>query len=219
MCGSVSGPNDSVWSASGEFDPERAADHEADVAAGLAALLEPARERLGRVRAAAAVEQAHVRALGDPALQRVVVGDLDHVHARVAREQLRVVLEVVGVRRAAPSRPRPRSSARCGMLGAMGSDERERHFNLHTTPEVMAGRVRELRDRLALGLRVHADVLARGPRGRGRRGAGRRRLAHLAVAAGDARADRRHGGQLVQVAHPRRHQAPAGDPRPPDFNE
>ena len=41
-----------------QLDTERAPDHEADVAAALAALLEPPRERLRRVRAAPAVEQA-----------------------------------------------------------------------------------------------------------------------------------------------------------------
>ena len=47
-----------------ELGPERAADHEAHVAARLAALLEPVGERLGRVGAPAAVEQADPRAVG-----------------------------------------------------------------------------------------------------------------------------------------------------------
>jgi hypothetical protein len=82
-----------------ELGAERAADHEADIAPGLAAILEPAREGLGRIRAAAAIEQANPRAFGDPALERLVVGDLDYVDAGVTREELRVVLEIVEERR------------------------------------------------------------------------------------------------------------------------
>ncbi len=135
----MSGPRDSVWSAPAKSVPYGAADHERHLAAGLAALLQPAGERLGGVGAAARVEQAHVRALRDPARERRVVGAPRP--RRPGRSGTAAWRSGRGRRRraAAPGRPRPRSSARCGMLSAMDGDDRERHFNLHTTPEVMAG--------------------------------------------------------------------------------
>ena len=86
----------------------------------------------------------------------------------------------------------------------MDSDERERHFNLHTTPEVMAGvyanfaTVSHSDYEFTLTFsrvdhEVEADEVP-----------GVVVVARLAVPAGDARADRRHGGQLVQVAAPGR---------------
>jgi hypothetical protein len=78
---------------------ERASDHEADVAPALAALLDPVRERLRRERPPVGVQQAHERALGDATGDRVVVGHFDDIHPRVPRQQLRVVREIVGIRR------------------------------------------------------------------------------------------------------------------------
>src|SRR4051794_12522901 len=79
--------------------PERAADHEAHVAPGLPALLQPAGERLAVVGPAAVVEQRHVRALGDPPPERGVVGDLEQLHPGLPPQQAAIVLDVVGVRR------------------------------------------------------------------------------------------------------------------------
>src|SRR4051812_16425655 len=78
-----------------ELGPVRAADHEHDVAAALAALLQPAGEGLRRVLAPARVQQRDVGPLRDPALDLLVLADLDQGHARVPREQPLVVLDIV----------------------------------------------------------------------------------------------------------------------------
>ena len=78
-----------------ELGPERAADREADVAAGLAALLEPVRERLEvYVRPRQSSRQTYarsgIRRRAPPRLR-------PRSHRRgVAREELHVVSEIVG---------------------------------------------------------------------------------------------------------------------------
>ena len=64
--------------------------------------LEERREALGGQLAAAGVEQDDVGPLGDPALQRLVLADLDDLHARLAAQQLLVVVDVVDEGRAQP---------------------------------------------------------------------------------------------------------------------
>src|SRR4051794_33702987 len=115
---------------------ERAADHEADVAPGLPAALDPACERLGAVAAATRVEQADPGALRDPARDLLVLAQLDDLDARLARQQPLVVGEVVGVRRPRaadgqhrPLHERPRSTAsawpiRSIVLGCVPSRKR-----------------------------------------------------------------------------------------------
>jgi hypothetical protein len=94
-------------------DPERPADHEADVPARLPALLHERREALRLVCAAAAVEQADPRAFGDAPRERGVVAHLDLVDAGVPGEELRVVRDVVGVGRAQASHRQDRVAHRC----------------------------------------------------------------------------------------------------------
>ena len=97
----------------------------------------------------------------------------------------------------------------------MASDDRERHFNLHTTPEVMAGvyanfaTVSHSDYEFTLTFsRVDHEVDADEVPGVV--------VSRVSLSrAGDARADRRHGGQLVQVPDPGGHQAPPGDQRDP----
>src|SRR3954452_4508337 len=81
-----------------EVEPARSADHEAEVAARLAPLLQELAE-LDRVElAAVAREQAHDRALRDPPVDALVLAHLDQLEPCVAREHLLVVLDVVRVR-------------------------------------------------------------------------------------------------------------------------
>ena len=91
------------FSSPGDRGAERAADHEGEVAAGLAAALQPPRpgpprfERRAALVAAATTYARSGIAAGEPLL----LVDLDHLDARVARQQLLVVGDVVGERRAA----------------------------------------------------------------------------------------------------------------------
>src|SRR5688572_22030651 len=73
-----------------EVEPARAADHEAEVAALLPALLEPAAQ-LHRVELAAVGRQEdQVRALRDALRHALVLAHLEQLHARVPREELAV---------------------------------------------------------------------------------------------------------------------------------
>src|SRR3954464_3114604 len=81
-----------------EVEPARSADHEAEVAAGLAPLLEQLAE-LDRVELAAAPRaQANERSRRDPPVDALVLAHLDQLEPRVPGEHLLVVLDVVRVR-------------------------------------------------------------------------------------------------------------------------
>ena len=68
-----------------EVEAQRAADDEADVAAGLAAGLEEAAEAQRVELLALAVQQRDERALGDARREPLLLAHLDHLDARVAR--------------------------------------------------------------------------------------------------------------------------------------
>jgi hypothetical protein len=76
-----------------------AADHEAEVAPGLPALLHPAAEADRVERLAVRGQQNQKRALRDPALHLLLVAQLDELGPGMSGEQLLVVLDVVGERR------------------------------------------------------------------------------------------------------------------------
>jgi uncharacterized protein DUF3467 len=117
---------------------ERAADDEAEVAAALPALLQEARERLRVVLRAAGVEQRDERAVGDPARDLLVLANLHQLDAGVAREQLLVVLDVV--REGWPQAAHGQDDDAHGCdTNCMQDDDRERHINIHFSPEIMAG--------------------------------------------------------------------------------
>jgi hypothetical protein len=123
----------------GQGGAVRATDDEAHVEACLPAFLQEPRERFGVIRGAVAVEQDHVGPIGDAAPDLLVHADLDQLHPGVAGEQLAVVRDVVGVGRTQPpDREHDVPHVRDTTSG-MGDDERERHINIHTSPEIMAG--------------------------------------------------------------------------------
>jgi hypothetical protein len=73
-----------------------ATDHEAEVAAGLPALLHPARKGNGVEVLAVRGQQNQVLALRNPALHLLLVAQLDELGPGMAGEQLLVVLDIVG---------------------------------------------------------------------------------------------------------------------------
>lgn len=79
-----------------EFKPERPADHEAEITSAAPSLLEKARE-LQRIRPLpVTVKQRDEGPVGQPASNAVVLAHLDELEARMAGEELLVVLYVVG---------------------------------------------------------------------------------------------------------------------------
>ena len=121
-----------------EREPVRAADDEADVTPALAPFLQEAAERERVVLLALRVEQRDERALGDPARHLLVLADLDELDARVAREQLLVVLDVVREGWAQAAHGQDDDPHGCD-TSAMDDEDRERHINIHFSPEIMAG--------------------------------------------------------------------------------
>ena len=85
-----------------ELQAGRAADHEAEVAPRLAALLQPPREGLGVVGLAVEAQQRDERPVGDPPRGRFVLADLDELQARVAAQQPRIMIDVVDERWSQP---------------------------------------------------------------------------------------------------------------------
>src|SRR5918992_1461749 len=123
-----------------ELDPARASDHEAEFPSLLAALLDPLAERL-RVEAAAVVREQHdVRAVRDPRRHLLVLAHLQHLDPGKARDQLAVVLDVVLEGRAQPAdRDHGDPHGRACDTKAVPEENTERHFNIHTDPDTMAG--------------------------------------------------------------------------------
>jgi hypothetical protein len=118
--------------------PEGAADHEAEVLTALAALFEEAAERRRPVAGAVDRQQRGEGARGEPPLERLVVGDFDDLKARVAAQQLDVVLGVIHERRALFAHGDDHDP-HDGILRRMDENPPERHINIHFAPEVMAG--------------------------------------------------------------------------------
>src|SRR4051794_3932446 len=78
-----------------QLEAGRAADHEAQVAPRLAAVLQPAREVLGGELLAVAGQQRDVRPIGHAPRHGLVLAHLDELQAHVASQELLVVLDVV----------------------------------------------------------------------------------------------------------------------------
>lgn len=121
-----------------ELEPERAADDEADVAPALAAILQEASELLGVVMRAGGVQQGDERPLRDAPRDLLVLADLHELHPRMTGEQLLVVLHVVGEWWAQTADGQDDDAHGCD-TSPMDEDDRERHINIHFSPEIMAG--------------------------------------------------------------------------------
>jgi Protein of unknown function (DUF3467) len=121
------------------IEPERSADHEAEIAAALAPLFEKAAERHRVQVVAVPVQQGHERALGQPAPHLFILADLDQLEPHVAGDQLLVVLHIVGERGAQPAHGND-DYPHDGILRPMDDPNRpERHINIHFSPDIMAG--------------------------------------------------------------------------------
>jgi uncharacterized protein DUF3467 len=130
-------------------EPARAADHEAEVPARLATLLEKARKLGAGQGLPLTVERAGERPLRHPPQERAFVPlpQLLHVDPRLAFQEPPVVGLVICERGAAQGSDADDQDPHSGILGsptdlgaAMTDEgERDRHINMHMTPEVMGG--------------------------------------------------------------------------------
>ena len=122
-----------------EVEAEWTADHEAEVLAATPPLLEKVgeRERIGLLTLA--MEQRHKRPLREAAGHLFVLADLDQLEPRVSREQLLVMLDVIGKRRAELAHGND-DDPHGGILSPMDDPNTpERHINIHFSPDIMAG--------------------------------------------------------------------------------
>src|SRR4051812_12144940 len=119
------------------------ADDEADVPPLLTPLLEPAAEAQRVVGLALRREEDDVGPVRDPRRHLLVLAHLGDLHAREPREELVVVRHVVHIRRTQPTDGDHGDTHARGLaiLGRVPEEENgeERHFNIHTDPETMAG--------------------------------------------------------------------------------
>ena len=86
-----------------DVESERPADHEGEVAATAAALLEKVGERDRIELLTATVQQGDERPIGQPPWHVLVEANLDQLETRVSGEQLLVVLHIIGERWAQPA--------------------------------------------------------------------------------------------------------------------
>jgi hypothetical protein len=122
-----------------DLEPERSADHEAQVAAALAAVLEEGAEPQRVHVLAIPVQQGHEPAIRQAPQDLLVLTHLDQLQPRVACQQLLVVLDVIGERRA-QSPHGDYHDPHDGILGDMDDPNTpERHINIHFSPDIMAG--------------------------------------------------------------------------------
>jgi len=126
--------------------PERPSDREADVSSPGAALLEKRREPLARHHKPLPIERAQVGIAGSPAQDRVSlplgVGlwKLDRLDPGMAAEQALVVRDVVleGLTNLSHADDDDAHGG-CDTRRVSEDSERERHINMHMSPETMAG--------------------------------------------------------------------------------
>ena len=122
-----------------ELQPEGPTDHEAQIlAAEPAAFKESAQgDRVHGLPAA--MQQRREAAPREPPGNPLVVGDLDQLEPRVAREQLLVVLDVVEKRGTQPPHGH-HDDPHNGILGTMDDPGTpDRRINIHFSPEHMGG--------------------------------------------------------------------------------
>ena len=123
-----------------ELQPERSADHEAQVPPALAPLLQPTAERHRIDLLPLSLEQRDERPLGDPATHVIVLAHLDQLDLDVTGEQLLIMLDIVGERRAEPPHGDDEDPHNARYYVSMEDPGRpERHINIHFSPDIMAG--------------------------------------------------------------------------------
>jgi Protein of unknown function (DUF3467) len=122
-----------------ELEPERTADHEAEVTPALAARLqEPAEPHRVHVLAVA-MQKRHEGPIRKPPCHLFILADFDQLEPGVPGDQLLVMLHVVGERRPQPADGND-DYPHDGILRPMDDPGRpERHINIHFSSEIMAG--------------------------------------------------------------------------------
>jgi hypothetical protein len=121
------------------LQPERAADDERQVTTAAATLLEKVAESQRIQSLALGVQQRHEPPFRQSPEDLLVLPDLDQLQTHVARQQLLVVLDVIGEWRAEPAHGDD-NDPHDGILGDMDDPNTpERHINIHFSPDIMAG--------------------------------------------------------------------------------
>ena len=123
-----------------ELEAERTTDHEAEVQPALTPHLEPIAE-CDRVELNfLAVQQRDEYPLRDPTAHVIVLAHLDQLELDVACQQLLIVLDIVGERRAQPPHGDDEDPHDARYYVSMDDPGRpERHINIHFSPDIMAG--------------------------------------------------------------------------------
>jgi Protein of unknown function (DUF3467) len=129
------------------IEAEGPAHHEAEVDARHPALLEERSQVLARELLSVAIENAHVPIRRNPLENRVclplrsaLLGQLDHLETRVPAQQPLVVRDVVRERGSCLADADQDQPHGCDTSEALSEEnERERHINMHMSPEAMAG--------------------------------------------------------------------------------
>ncbi len=123
-----------------QLEPERTPDHEAEIPPTAPALLEKVseRERIGPLPVT--VQQRHEGSVRQPPEHLLILAYLDELEPAVPREQLLVVLDVVGERGTQPPHGN-HDNPHDGILLRHMEDPNtpERHINIHFSPDIMAG--------------------------------------------------------------------------------
>jgi Protein of unknown function (DUF3467) len=123
-----------------ELQPEWPADHEAKVLSALAPRLEEAAEADRVDLLPLPIEQGDEHPLGDAAGDVVVLAHLDQLELDMTGEQLLVMLDIVGERRAQPPDGNDEDPHDARYYVSMEDPGRpERHINIHFSPDIMAG--------------------------------------------------------------------------------
>ena len=123
-----------------EVKPVRPPDHEAQIPAALAVLLQKAAEGDGVKLVTSAVQERDKGPLGQSLSDPLILADLDQFHPGVAGQQLLIVLDVIGERRAQPANGDDDDSHDWDTTFDMNdADRNERRINIAFPPEIMAG--------------------------------------------------------------------------------
>ena len=124
----------------GGVEPERAAHDEAQIRSREAPLRDEFGEPLDRELLTLPIERHHVCALRNPLENAVRLPQLAHLEACLAAQQPLIVSHVVHEGRPDLSHADEEQAHRCDTSEDLAEEnERERHINMHMSPEAMAG--------------------------------------------------------------------------------
>jgi hypothetical protein len=123
-----------------QIESERPADHEAQVLPATAPLLEKPAEAKRVELLPRPIEERHERPFGQTPGHVLVLPHLGDLDADVTRQQLVVMLVVIGERLTQPTHRDDDDPHGWDTTGEMNdADRNERRINIHFSPEIMAG--------------------------------------------------------------------------------